>query len=456
MTLPTTTAKFRRAHPVRWALVSALVAAVVFPAVTTWVVLQYRSAVSVIAQDAAPSVVAAQEIRVGMIDMDASVANFLMASSPQLAEEARKEYDNGSKMVSSALADAERNLTFPGEKAPIQLLKERLAEYSALTSKAMDAKASDPAQALAYYRQAQQLVDSKLLGAAEELDSVNRGELEHAYTAIRERSVTLWVAFFGASGFLLAALAALTNRLTNRGQNPVSREMIAAIVLSLLLQGFIGYTLFLEERDVKVAKEDAFDSIHALWGALASGYVANTAESRYLADPAEAERHEKSFLARSAEIAQPPQGLTLGVLAATAKSGGALPADFKGLIADELHNITFPGEREAASAVLEQWNLYLGIDGKIRELNRKGERDAAIALCVGSAENQSNWAFAKFETALRASIRINQDAFDAAVGHAQSRIARLEWFVSAVCLMLIVVILAAVRHRLRGFGKAKA
>jgi hypothetical protein len=90
---------------------------------------------------------------------------------------------------------------------------------------------------------------------------------------------------------------------------------------------------------------------------------------------------------------------------------------FTGYLADELNNITFPGEREAAVKTLAAFASYLSVDAEIRRLENSGpeHHQDAVNLCVGSAAGQSHWAFAQFDSALGETLRINQEQFDRAV-----------------------------------------
>ena len=51
---------------------------------------------------------------------------------------------------------------------------------------------------------------------------------------------------------------------------------------------------------------------------------------------------------------------------------GIKRTEFKGKLADELNNITFPGEMEAATSTLRAWGQYVAIDNKIRQLETSG------------------------------------------------------------------------------------
>jgi len=128
-----------------------------------------------------------------------------------------------------------------------------------------------------------------------------------------------------------------------------------------------------------------------------------------------ATKHEQTFVTKVAKLADIPNAETFKRVVSSLTSSGETKAGFNGLFADELNNITFKGEREAAIATLVAFGTYFEIDRQIRQLEQSGNHDAAIALCIGSNQGQSNWAFDRFDSALDKTLEINQQAFDRAV-----------------------------------------
>ena len=88
---------------------------------------------------------------------------------------------------------------------------------------------------------------------------------------------------------------------------------------------------------------------------------------------------------------------------------------FSGYLANELNNITFVGEREAALSAATYWAKYLAIDGQIRSLDRSGDHAGAVALDIGTNEGQSNWAFDTYDQYMAQTIEINQKSFDGSI-----------------------------------------
>src|SRR5262249_53825154 len=88
---------------------------------------------------------------------------------------------------------------------------------------------------------------------------------------------------------------------------------------------------------------------------------------------------------------------------------------FGGLFSDELRNVTFAGERDAAVTEFVAYGRFQAIDRQIRSLEQAGKHQDAVALCTGYEEGQSNWAFVRFDSALGKTLDINQTAFDRAI-----------------------------------------
>jgi hypothetical protein len=391
-----------------------LLALLFFAAVAAGVRL-HRRAIQTIGKDAAPSIVAAQKIRASLADMHSNAANILLYQ-PGQGEGPARDYEKRRREVTEGILDAAGNITYgEAEKGPLRRLLEGLGNYEAAVARARVLHERKERGYLEQHRSADQIMSGALLPAADDLDRANRDALDRGYAAARASSSWALAGVVLAGLALLGVLAVAQVFLTRRMRRLLNPGLAAASALAL---GFLIYTIVvfnLRARSLKVAKEDAFQSIHDLWRARAEAYDANGDESRWLLDRARAADYQKSFDAKSARLISPlPEGDAHEQLLAEVQRG-AKPSGFKGYLADELGNITFAGEREAALSALETFRQYMAIDADIRRLERAGKHDKAVALCLGEKPGESNWAFARFDDALGKTIQINQDAFDAAV-----------------------------------------
>ena len=195
-----------------------------------------------------------------------------------------------------------------------------------------------------------------------------------------------------------------------RTLNPM---LLAASAIAFLFLGYTTMAFLSAKNHLKVAKEDAFTSMHALRQARALVYGANSDESRYLLDPF-ASKHEQAFFNKIAKVATLPQGASFETVIEASNKGEKV-SGFTGYLADQLNNITFPGEREATVASMRVLADYVTIDQKIRQLKQSGKLQEAIALCIGSNTGESNWAFKQFLDANQKNYDINDNAFKASI-----------------------------------------
>lgn len=208
---------------------------------------------------------------------------------------------------------------------------------------------------------------------------------------------------------LLVAVQVFLSRRTRRLFNPA---LLVATLVGLLLVGRLVSILNAEATNLKVAKQDAFDSVHALWQARAIAYDANGDESLYLLPGFDRQQYDASFHTKSMQLANP--ALTDQLI--TSANRGTV--QFTGRFADEMNNITFPGELEAATGMLRTYAQYYALDGQIRAFETGGQHDAAVALDTGTGVGQSDWAFAQFDAALGKVLDINLQWFNDSVQHA--------------------------------------
>ncbi len=374
-----------------------------------------RYAIKTIGKDTAPSIIAAQHIKSGLADLDANAANKLLVDVGKNPA-AEKAYDDRRKEVVEATLAAAENITYgDAERTPIRTLFVALGDYRLKIHEArIFQKQKNNTAILESYRAGADIIDNTLLPAADALDRTNREALNRIYN--EQKFTTGKYLFFVAlsSIGLLAILISLQIFLNRRMRRLLNPILLAATAIAFLFMGFTFRALFSASNQLRIAKEDAFESIHALWQVRALAYSANGDESRYLLDSAMATKYEQAFATKVAKLAEIPDVETFKKIVNTLTSGGT-NAGFKGLFADELNNITFKGEREAAIATLAAFGTYFEIDQQIRQLQQSGNHDAAVNLCIGNNQGQSNWAFDRFDSALDKTIAINQQAFDQAV-----------------------------------------
>ncbi|MGO8671171.1 MAG: hypothetical protein ACLQVD_07405 [Capsulimonadaceae bacterium] len=447
-------------HRLRFALALTCAATLLFFLAVEAVTAQMHYAMKTIGHDSAPSIVMAEKIKAGLADMDADVANELIAPPGQY-QDALNAYDADRKQVTDNLVSAAENITYgDAERVPIRNIEEGLGVFEAdvAQSRVFHKRGGDP-EVLPSYHQATLEMHKVLLPAADALDKANDDMLTKVYADQKAVCGTIVGFFWTAGVLLLAALAALQIFLVRRMRRLVNPLLALATLLAI---GFIVFSAasFQEESiHLKVAKEDCFDSIYALWHARAIAYDANAAESRWLLDPSYGSSSAAEFFANIAKLASFGPSESLNSLADQAAQvhvnanawANQVPADFKGFLADEMRNITFSGEKEDAINTMRALGTYVAIDTQIRQLENSGKHDDAIALCCGTLPGQSDWAFSQFDTALGSLIDVNQQQFDLAVSRGDSQLLPFAWLTPVACIAIAGLALLGVLPRIREY-----
>jgi hypothetical protein len=232
----------------------------------------------------------------------------------------------------------------------------------------------------------------------------------------------------------------------------INPALVAATVIAIALVAVTVAQLSAEAGHLRVAKQEAFDSIIALTQARAVSYDANADESRYLVDPGRAAQYQQAFLVKSEQIADVgPVGIFGydAALAADIRDYDHDDADvrFGGYLGAEFRNITFSGERAAAVRTLLAYQVYERDDRVLRAL-AKSNPSAAVAFDIGTAASQSDGAFNRYDAALSSVIAINSRAFTAAVADGQGGVGWDAGFPAGAAVILALLLLAGVLPRL--------
>jgi hypothetical protein len=385
----------------------------------------------------APEVDAATGLYFSVNDMDAQVANILLVGG-DVSLAADRSQDLAIYATDRTTADQDlqqATVTEAGDsaaEAELRLALDRVGQYEALAADAIltDQAAGSasgagrtPAASLAYYQQATDLMRTGILPEVGALTTVSASWLDAGYQSGRGMAGTGIVLVAVTGALLLAVLVVFQLYLFARFRRLVNPALAAATLIAVVLVAVTAAGLDAEAGHLKVAKQDAFDSILALTQARAVSYDANADESRYLVDPGRAAQYQQSFLTKSQELADVGNVGVFGYDAALAADIRAYSANnsnvaFGGYLGAEFRNITFTGERAAAVRTLLAYQVYERDDRVLRALAKK-DLAAAVAFDIGTAPGKSDWAFNQYDAALSSVIAINSDAFASAVAAGQ-------------------------------------
>jgi hypothetical protein len=446
----------------------ALLALLAFAAVAATVLGGARDSVDEIGHHAAPQAERAADLSFALSDMDAQAANLLLVGSDpdHFAQRAtaRQAYDQRRAQADADLEQAaEAAGGDPAAHKAVNTVLDSLGQYEALVARsdlqesAAKAAPGQPApDALTSYQQATDLLGSTLLPAADQVASVNESTVQTAYDDQRSALAagTWWLLLTGLAA--LGLLGRLQYTLTTRYRRLVSPPLAAAGLLAVIA---LGYALSLASATgdrLHTAKAEAFDSVLSIGTARLVAYDSNADESRYLVDPSRAAAYERDFMDKSQRIVG-LDGTTITTYdGALDKAVGDYRANrtvgFKGYLADELNNVTFPGEQAAAEQVLVDYQTYQKDDRTIRSLKTGGQLAQAVAFDTGTGAHQSDADFNQLSGDFDKVIAINQAAFDQAVQRGDDDLATSTTVVFAVLLAGALALTGlAVRPRLREF-----
>ena len=146
-----------------------------------------NAALKIIKKDCAPSIVAAQHLRLALADFDANTSNKLISDTgSEDMSRAIKEAAARHKQISEKLVDAARNITFVDKEVePITTIVNDLGAYESLMSRAQSLlEKKDKEGAIKAAREATTLIHGNLIPAADRLDAANSSSSKSPTTTV--------------------------------------------------------------------------------------------------------------------------------------------------------------------------------------------------------------------------------------------------------------------------------
>lgn len=441
--------------PVRLKLfiLGAVLATALFCFVAITTVLQHKEAVRTVGADAGPSVIAAHEIKNAVVRMGNELANELLRPSRDGQDWNAQDYEKWRITTCKQLVAAASNITYGlAEQEPLETIQIALGRFESQAQQALDyRRCGNKEEAMKAYRSAVNTLDEQIIPAADRLDRANRDQLEGIYS--REESASaLLCGFTLVTGLILIGLLLMIQIfLTARFKRRINLPIFLITLFSVVVVQQLYTTLRDNAGQLKVAKNDAYDSIIALLDARSDAYQANAAVSHWLltAD----RRYQEQFPAKIEKIAGFSGGIGfLDVLAAASKQLGKgdslMVKGFTGFFADELNNIRFEGEGSAALEGLQQLYEYCLLEDKVRLLQQQNKSDEAIQLALGFYPNESQYAFSKFDDAVGHVLKINEEHFEISIKSALHKLDGLIVVVQIFGVAVIVCVFMGLRPRL--------
>jgi len=386
-----------------------------------------RTVTQAVGKDTVPTIIAAQRIKATLADAHSNAMN-AMVTKEKLGGKYWGEYRKNMNTLHSELTDASQNITYGEEqRTPILTIMSNLSTYEYTVGGAVSNGAEISVD---QFMEANRLMQQKILPASTDLNKVSISHLDSIYNQYTKNMVkaTTFMYLIGLGLFIILIytqyyLYKTTHRVFNPG-------LLLATILLFANTMYSTDALNSVNKNLYTAKNDAFDSLNALWSAKAVAYNANALESLYLL-------HHQTGIVQTADTIN--FNLSASRLCSDNKAGST-GGEFKGLLNDVLKNTAFSSEKEAATTSLQEWIKYVDVDKQIRNLEYNSKHNEAIALCVGEAAGQSNYHFGRFDGALNEAIDINQRNFQSNI---DSVFKSLNMFPYVTAGFLVLIIAAA-------------
>ncbi|MHB8577233.1 MAG: hypothetical protein ACYDCQ_18125, partial [Dehalococcoidia bacterium] len=354
------------------------------------------------------SVDAAQDARADLLDNASANADLLAQTDANARATARTRSQQAWTRFKEDLRRSWRNRSdsAQGEFAAFAAADAAETDYAAAIgamNAAVDANRADDAHTA--FLNAYTVLNQRLLPALSSgLQSVKLEDIGVEYASTSSTIRGWLVALLAASG-IVAVIAIVALVLTRQMHARLTWEIAAALVLTLLIGGWLGYQLYRADTKAKVLVSDAYDMVAGVRDEVALVSQENALESIAIFDPAGAAGHfgeindyDLLFNQRLCGVANcsasppfvtNPQGggdtippsLQIAAIQGQARFGLAqLP-----LVA----NVHFPGEASHLEAARQQYRAFLAIDADLRtQIVDSKNPGAAAAENAGKGEQQ--------------------------------------------------------------------
>jgi hypothetical protein len=443
----------------RLLLLSISTLTIIFCLFTINTIRQHMVAVQSIGSDAAPSVIAAHQIEIGVQAMDADLTGELLhPSSSRQSQQFARDYENWRVLVGKQLIAAARNITYETEAEPIENLQTNFGLFTAQAQSARDAHQTNADDlALVNYHLALKTLRQSLIPDAERLNKTNGDILETVFHQ-EESESSLSGGFVLVLGIALTALLVVCQIYLNKRFR--RRFNIPLLIATATMIGFVQYlypALQANTGHLKIAKDDSYDSITALMTARADAYDANACQSRWLFDRQNAPSVEKSFSTALGRIAtfgpENDYSKTVEKVEKQIKDGAKVNVPgFGGALADALANLRFVGESQAALDMLKAFGAYQTADQSMKQSEKAGDHKTAIEIGLGYDPDATKYAFNKFDDALLRTLAINKEQFDRAIKDATNDVHGLILSCLLVGVLTIVCTYWGLRDRMAEYA----
>lgn len=413
-------ARPRTSTPVLLRRLSILVAvgAGMLAVVGTATVVLTRNTVDSVGHRTVPAIIDSQKIHEALADADRSAANDFLSGGVEVGGP-REQYHRDIGTATSELEQAaEHNSVGSQGSIVLQRVSAKVTEYTGVVETARAYNRVGYPVGATYLRTASRLMHDPNTGILVDIDALDRLNNQD----LGRENAQMWVTAGALAGFYLVALGLLALLVYTQGflrarfrrrRNP---RVLAATALLVVLAGGLGVQAAVTYINLDQAQFQAFGRLHVLWQARSLAVDANGNESLSLISRGAGAAFDDAFKAEAQQLVDRP--LNDALIEAAARGD----VRFNGLLAEEIRDATFPGERDAAVKALRAYQQFLQIDQAVRDKSAT-DREGAVTLALGSGPGQLGAAFVDMDTWLGEAIRIVRDRYDAAIATASPGLA---------------------------------
>jgi hypothetical protein len=405
-----------------------------------------RAALRSITHDTAQRIVAADELNANLADLDTELANSLLGNAAD-RDVANELFELRRSAANRRLVDSAASVsTVDAERIPIVVLSEELGRYLELAARAQWLyDGGDKEGALSLLRLATNLMHARILPAAAVLDGATRAQMDLQYGRAQRDGTRYRLEALAAGAVLVGGLVAAQLFVRRRMRRRVTPPLLAATILAVAFTWYLLARFGGARENLRAVRDDAFNSIHALWRARALAYDAAGDESRWLLDRGRARDYDAAFHGKATQLLSRPGPWRVG-------SSDVASGRVTGLLIDEAHNVTFAGEEDAANASIAAASGYLAADDHVRALEKQGKHSEAVETAIGTGADAARASFDRLDAALQRTIAINQEAFDGIAAASDRSLRRAEWLDPAFAIAIALLGWLGVRPRLREYA----
>lgn len=360
---------------------------------TTFIVYFYtRDIVKTISENTIPCIIASEKINVSLASAHCNAINAVITNE-KTESNYWTLYRNNINNIHSELLDISKNTSYDNKQQ--ELILSIMSTLGVYEYKAGCFVSNDTILSSNEFTNADKLMQQQILPDSISLININSYKLDSVYNNYTKKFYIKTTTIL-CLGFLIIVVLIetqiyiykKTNRILNVG-------LLLATLLFLISTAYSIYSLTSIKAALYEAKQDSFDSIHCLWNAKDAAYNSKTLESLYLL-------HHKTGITQTIDT------MNFNTLSSSLYNENSK----SGYLTDNLNNTTFSNQESLKETIIQNWETYITIDKQIHTLEDENDHNNAVALCIGTSQGQSEYAFKNFNESLDNIIDINQTNFN--------------------------------------------